>query len=248
MNVNKKAHSLYQSMDRWILLYRRIHECDHNTAHDALDEMADKLTGAAADQSTPQFQEAVDASFEEMKAKHPETVQVEAMVMTSQGKIDRLTVTPIGDVRGGPLLELPHESRSANRSMASTNIREDWKNTKWSEPGQRPGMPPVEAAPFGGPILDTGKDPLAFTSNDERRALEQQGYGNARPKMTTEETRVHVERIISEQERLYASLTDELEMQLVKGNIESARRRLVMLDEVEAREKERKGTLSLPRK
>ncbi|MNR54085.1 hypothetical protein D3C85_1742100 [compost metagenome] len=66
--------------------------------------------------------------------------------------------------------------------------------------------------------------------------------------MTTEETRVHVERIISEQERLYASLTDELEMQLVKGNIESARRRLVMLDEVEAREKERKGTLSLPRK
>ena len=164
MNLNKNAVSLHQSIENWIESYKSIHACGHDAAHDAFEEWVGSLHGVQADQTSYRFHEAVKASHADMEAKRPKTVQVEATVLTSQGKVSRLTVTPVGDVRGGPLLELPHESRSANRSLAATNIREEWKNSKWSEPG----CPSIEAAPFGGPILDTGKDPLSFNDGVER--------------------------------------------------------------------------------
>lgn len=253
MNINKKAHSLYQSMDRWILLYRRIHECDHNTAHDALDEMADKLTGAAADQSTPQFQEAVDASYDEMKAKHPKTVQVEAMVMTSQGKIDRLLVTPIpepslhhpsprptsdmsiGALRGGPLLELSYGKQEPRRQFGKAEF------------GGPAEVVVPDNAPIGGPILDTGTDPLAFADEAKHPAIEPTKL----PMIdTADEARKKAEDAIELNTGFLINTkhpTDHPSVVKAREVIAAARTFLVMLGGVEERSKERK-TLSLPRK
>lgn len=235
MNVNKKAHSLYQSMDRWILLYRRIHECDHNTAHDAFDEMADALTGAAADQSTPEFHEAVDASFDALKAKHPKVVEVEARIKLGQNVVDQLTVKHVGDVRGGPLLELSYGKQEPRRQFGKAEF----------------GGPAVvvvpDNAPIGGPILDTGEDPLAFVEEVKRPAIEPTKL----PMIdTADEARKKAEDAIELNTGFLINTkhpADHPSVVKAREVIAAARTFLVMLGGVEERSKERK-TLSLPKK
>lgn len=259
MNVNKKAASLYQSMDLWIALYRRIHECDHNTAHDAFDEWADALTGEAADQSTTQFHEAVHASYEKMLAEAPK--EEPPLVQHDLSKQPKVFAPGSFDrhehkeVRGGPLLELPHESRSADHSLVKRDILKDWKNTTFSEPGQRQG------GPVGGPILDTGKDPLSFKDgyNEEnvhwgqKTVYQKDGFQPIYPPvMKPAELRANLEKVVSDANKYLDELgdvahpSDLARTQEVK---ELAEGRLKMLDELEAREKERTGRrLSLARK
>lgn len=235
MNVNKKAASLYQSMDLWIALYRRIHECDHNTAHDAFDEWADALKGESADQSTPQFHEAVHTSYEAMLAEAPKEVE-----------------TP-----------LVHHNHSVSKRIFAPGsfdkaVHDDVEVVFNKEP-----VPNL----VGGPILETGYDPLSFKDSykeenthwgqktvvetdllalEDRAVKELLGYGNPMPRIdTVEEARKKAENAIEVNTSFLINTKHPHDHQsVVKARevIAAARIFLVMLGGVEERTEQRKST------
>mgnify|MGYP006360111141 FL=1 len=316
---NKKPDSLFQSMEKWIDLYRDINTCTHDQAHDAFEAWAEKLRGESSDQTTTLFHEAVKASFEEMlkgvlqpssedgwmertldQAKrsldgmvevpgsgkprppvsemrggirrsmleapgmftsrnvitskpqefsntetgrvirypekgswlernlkdHPETL-ARIVEFTGQGAVSHDDSVKANLLGLSSLLESPHESRSAEGSMVSTNIREQWKNTTWSEPGQ------LQGGPVGGPILETGKDPLSFNE----------------PKVSPDKCREIAEKTIEVNTGFLINTKHDHDHPAVVGAreaIATARSYLEMLDGVKERAKDRK-TLSLKR-
>jgi hypothetical protein len=243
-NVSRKAASLHQSMEQWIDLYRGIHECSHDEAHDAFDEWADKLTGASADQTTAEFHDAVIASCAELKQKQ---IQAEP---------------PLPKLRGGPLLELPYGARQPRRLQ--------FGKAEFGGPAEVtfPDNPPI-----GGPILETGHDPLSFKDSykeenvhwgqkttyhetdvsalEERVVKELLGCSNPMPKIdTAEEARVKAEKAIEVNTSFLVNTKhphDHPSVVKAREVIAAARTFLMMLGGVEERTKGRK-TLSLPKK
>lgn len=206
----KKPESLFQSMEKWIDLYRELHECSHNDAHDAFEDWAEKLRGESADQTTSLFHEAVKASYQEMKAK-----------------TDKGIVILHGDTEPKPV---------------------SYTNTK----GETVTSQPVRNL-FGGPLLETGKDPLAFTQGSMDKLAHGEPFQPSFRMITTPaELRANLEKAISDANKYLDELGDVAhpsDLARAKEVKELAEGRLKMLDELEAREKERSGRrLSLVRK
>lgn len=197
MNANK-PESLFQSMEKWIDLYRELHECSHNEAHDAFEDWAEKLRGESADQTTSLFHEAVKASYQEMKAK------------TDKGIV---------------ILNSPAEPKAVS-----------YTNTK----GETVTSKPLRSL-FGGPLLETGQDPLAFgepqTPLPETVPVEEL---RRQAVMTLERNQAYLQN----PELFYDGLADE-----AKEAVATAEARIKMLDGVIERQKERSGNkLTLKRK
>lgn len=235
---NQKPESLFQSMEKWIDLYRELHECSHNEAHDAFEDWAEKLRGESADQTTKLFHEAVKASYQEMKAK-----------------TDKGIIILHGDTEPKPV---------------------SYTNTKGETVTSKPAR-----NLFGGPLLETGKDPLAFKDGynpenvhwgqatvyhkDEsvlngviaQGSMDKLAHGEPfqpsfRMIQTPAELRANLEKAISDANKYLDELGDvghPSDLARAKEVKELAEGRLKMLDELEAREKERSGRrLSLVRK
>lgn len=128
MNQNTRAAALYKSMEKWIELYRDIHKCSHDEAHDAFEAWAEKLGGESADQGTNAFYEAVKAKVVELQKVFVETFPVSVQhqhpkspKMHTLGSMDDITFDAVAK-------HVVHHPRG----------------------------------PIGGPLLDTGIDPLSF--------------------------------------------------------------------------------------
>jgi hypothetical protein len=175
MNLNKKAASLHQSMESWIELYKTIHECGHNEAHDAFDEWAEKLEGECANQTSNAFHDAVVASHAEMRKGFVEEhfpdgvtvldkpVQRQVSYTDTSGKVH--TSKPIPNLVGGPLIELSYGKQPQRRQEVLATFGE---RTEVCGISFRPvTFETIESpGPVGGPILDTGRDPLSFKEDD----------------------------------------------------------------------------------
>lgn len=215
----KKPESLFQSMEKWIDLYRELHECSHNEAHDAFEDWAEKLRGESADQTTSLFHEAVKASYQEMKGK-------------------TVTSKPVGDRFKDGLLD-PTMRHSGPRPTVDMSA------------GGMPGLPVRELV--GGPLLETGKDPLAFVTGSMDKIVHEEPFRPIYPPvMTPAELRANLEKAISDANKYLDELSDMAhpsDLARAQEVKELATGRLKMLDELEAREKERSGKrLSLVRK
>lgn len=95
----------------------------------------------------------------------------------------------------------------------------------------------------GGPILETGKDPLSF--NDPSVVVMRP------PTLTAAEVRGQVEKALNQANERLKELGDAghpIDVDYAIKAKELAESRLRLIDEVEMRGKERKGTLSLPQK
>ena len=184
MNLNKKAESLHQSMEAWIDLYKTIHECGHNEAHDAFDEWADKLQGECADQTSNSFHEAVVASHAEMRKgfveehfptgdspydkpadiviMHGRTLPKSVSYTDTSGKVH--TSKPIPNLVGGPLIELSYGKQPQTAIARQHFLATIGERTEVAGVSHRPVTfePIYNPGPIGGPILDTGRDPLSF--------------------------------------------------------------------------------------
>lgn len=210
MNHNTQASALYQSMEKWIELYRDIHKCSHDDAHDAFEAWAEELIGESANQTTNAFHEAVKAKVAEMQKEyiqtfpatvqhhHPETPKVHTL-----GSMDDLTFDIVAK-------HVVHHPRG----------------------------------PIGGPLLDTGIDPLAF-----KNGVRESYFPVDKPHVPLPET-VSVEEIrrqaveILEKNKAYLESPDlyygELQDE-AKRTVALMEMRIEMLDGVLERRKERDG-------
>jgi hypothetical protein len=211
---NQKPESLFQSMEKWIDLYRELHECSHNEAHDAFEDWAEKLRGESADQTTKLFHEAVKASYQELLPKGS----------TIAGRFKDVLLDPTAQ-HAGP------------RPTVDMSV------------GGMPGLPVRELV--GGPLLETGKDPLSFKDSYKEESLHW-GQKTIQPVLTPAEVRAQLEKVISQANAYLDELGDighPIDIDRTKKMKELAECRLRLIDEVEQRERDRSGKrLSLVRK
>lgn len=257
MTLNKKAASLHQSMESWIELYKTIHECNHNDAHDAFDEWTEKLQGESANQTSDAFHDAVVASHAEMRKgfveEHfPATVHHCHSVkkkLVATGSMDRLVhidddiainfkdgVLPKGPI-GGPLIELSYGKQPQTAIARQHYIATIGDRTEVAGVSHRPVTFKPVSGPIGGPILDTGRDPLSF--KDEAKLVPQ-----PMAELDTADTREKAEKAIELNTSFLINTKhapDHPAVTKARGILVSARLFLEILDGVEERAKERTG-------
>jgi hypothetical protein len=212
MNTNK-ADSLFQSMEKWIDLYRDKHGCSHNDAHDAFEAWSDKLRGESADQTTKSFHEAVVSSYNEM--------------------------------RGVVVVDTPPEPKQVSYHTQSGLIVASKPPSVVVKGVHLKDSKSKHAGPLGGPILDTGKDPLAFVKGSVDKLEDCEPFFHTpRPVLTPAEVRASLEKVIRDTNKYLDELGDTghpSDIARTKEAKELAENRLKMIDELEVREKERKG-------
>ena len=108
---NKKPDSLFQSMEKWIDLYRGINTCTHDQAHDAFEAWAEKLRGESSDQTTTLFHEAVKASFEEMLKGVLQVSSEDGWMERTLNQAKRIPRPSVSEMLGSPKgFLIPHGS------------------------------------------------------------------------------------------------------------------------------------------
>jgi hypothetical protein len=123
-----KPDTLFQSMEKWIDLYRESNKCSEDQAHNAFEAWAEKLRDESADQTTKSFHDAVA----------DEVVAMQSRQFHQQSKLEQCRLS--AKHMGGPLIEtgedplsfaviraevepaIPVTSASMVRNQAETDI------------------------------------------------------------------------------------------------------------------------------
>lgn len=145
MNI-KQPDTLFQTMEKWLIAYQAKHNCTEDVALDKFDEMSDTIRATGKGETATEFHNSVKASLEEITPRKSVTCQV-------------IPDDHIFDDSGTKAEIIISGRRACDTEASRTQVEYTTTTGKVVKSSVTPVPLPAHV---GGPLLETGVDPLSF--------------------------------------------------------------------------------------
>lgn len=150
MNI-KQPDTLFQTMEKWLIAYQAKYNCTEDTALDKFDEMSDIIRATGKGETATEFHNSVKASLEEITPRKSVTCQVipDDYIFDDFGTKPEIIIggRRACDTEQSRIPQVKVEYHATTGKVVKSSV------TPISLP-----------AHVGGPLLETGVDPLGFVS------------------------------------------------------------------------------------